>query len=75
MGQGRFFQHVARLTPDAPLASKVVIDVLNDRADDKTRDVARRVEHADPDRARVAQVLVPQRRGLQTADKGAVVLA
>ena len=66
---------VAQLTPDAPLAAKGVVDVLDDWADDETRDVARRVQHADFHRGGVAQVLVPQRRGLQTADKGAVILS
>lgn len=61
-------------TPDTPFSAKRVVDVLDDRTNEETREIPGSIQETDLGGARVSEVLMPQRRSLQSSHKGTVVL-
>lgn len=61
------------LTSNAPAATKVVVDVDNNRADKEPGNVANCIEEAETPTGGKAEISLPRLKGLETRDQGAVV--
>lgn len=61
------------LTSYTPLSTKVLINIGDDRANDKTGNLGTSIQSANLGRSRITEILVPGREGLKTGDNAALV--